>query len=222
MPRFDLVVFDMAGTTVEDLDVVNDAIRTALASDGVAVSREQVQPWMGVAKPVAIQALLEGGEARADAQRVDRVHEAFRAEMLRAYREGPVRAILGIPELLKDLREAGTRVALDTGFSRDIADAILERLEWRVGANLDASVTSDEAPGRPAPDMVFEAMRRCGVTDVSRVAKVGDTPSDMEQGLAARCGKVIGVAYGTHRAEDLARSGVEIVRTVAELRNQLL
>lgn len=212
----------MAGTTVEDLDVVNDAIRAALASDGVVVTREQVQLWMGIAKPVAIRALFEGAAVHADDQRVDRVHEAFRAEMLRAYREGPVRAIPGIPELLKDLREAGTRVALDTGFSRDIADAILDRLGWSVGGNLDASVTSDEAPGRPAPDMVFEAMRRCLVADVSRVAKVGDTPSDLQQGLAAGCGKVIGVAYGTHRAEDLARPGVEIVRTVAELRNQLL
>ena len=36
------------------------------------------------------------------------------------------------------------------------------------------------------------------------VAKVGDTPSDLQEGTAAGCGLVIGVANGTHTREQLA------------------
>ena len=37
-------------------------------------------------------------------------------------------------------------MALDTGFSRPIVDAILARLDWTAGLLLDATVTSDEVP----------------------------------------------------------------------------
>src|SRR5690606_11802279 len=60
------------------------------------------------------------------------------------------------------------------------------------------------ARGRPAPDMIFEAMRRCGIVDVLSVAKVGDTPADLGEGASAGCGWNVGVTYGTHSREQLA------------------
>ncbi|HLK56747.1 MAG TPA: hypothetical protein VKU00_09290, partial [Chthonomonadaceae bacterium] len=54
-----LVVFDMAGTTVYDGDAVNICLREALASADVTVTREAVNGVMGIAKPVAIRMLLE-------------------------------------------------------------------------------------------------------------------------------------------------------------------
>jgi phosphoglycolate phosphatase-like HAD superfamily hydrolase len=46
-------------------------------------------------------------------------------------------------------------------------------------------------------------MELTGVTDARRVAKVGDTPSDLQEGRAAGCGLVIGVTNGSHTREQL-------------------
>jgi len=46
-------------------------------------------------------------------------------------------------------------------------------------------------------------MRRLGVSNASRVAKVGDTPADLEEGHNAGCGLVVGVTSGTHPESEL-------------------
>jgi beta-phosphoglucomutase-like phosphatase (HAD superfamily) len=66
-------------------------------------------------------------------------------------------------------------------------------------------VASDEvAHGRPAPDLIYEAMRRAGADDPGRVGVCGDTPSDLEAGHAAGCSMIVGVGHGTHTLEELA------------------
>jgi phosphonatase-like hydrolase len=208
-PKVDLVVLDMAGTTVQDDDVVNRCLCAALADAGLAVTRDEVNEVMGLPKPVAIALLLErrkypGGTA--PPAEVASIHESFLRRMIDFYRADPaVREIDGASEILGQLRRAGLKLALDTGFSRDIVDAILKRLGWAGKELLDATVASDEVPrGRPHPDLVFRAMELTGVTDARRVAKVGDTPSDLQEGRAAGCGLVIGVTNGSHTREQLA------------------
>ena len=57
-----LVIFDMAGTTVHDGDLVNDCLRIALSRDDAIVTRDDVNRVMGIAKPLAIRMLLETRE----------------------------------------------------------------------------------------------------------------------------------------------------------------
>ena len=196
-----LVVFDMAGTTVQDGEgVVNRALRTALAGYGVNVTFDDVNEVMGLPKPDAIRRLIRGHEGIA----VAKVYVDFENAMVDHYRTSPeVAAIDGAEAVFTTLRAAGIKVALDTGFARPIVDAIVERLGW--AELLDATVASDEvAHGRPQKDLVLEAMARTGITDVQTVAKVGDTPSDIQEGQAAGCMWVIAVTEGSHTAEQLA------------------
>jgi phosphonatase-like hydrolase len=204
-----LVVLDMAGTTVHDDDAVNTCLREALEAGGIAVSRDEVNAVMGMPKPVAIRALVEGGRgdgSPAPPSLVDEFYRDFEARMLNHYRTDPgVRPMPHAVEVLGEIRAGGIKVALDTGFSRPIVDAILDRLGWAEGTFLDATVTSDEvARGRPFPDLIDRAMRLTGVADPKAVAKVGDTPSDLKEGAAAGCALVIGVTNGTHRPDQLA------------------
>ena len=195
-----LVVFDMAGTTVQDGEgVVNRALRTALAGYGVTVTFDDVNEVMGLPKPDAIRRLIRGHEVS-----VAKVYVDFENAMVDHYRTSPdVAAIDGAEEVFAALRLAGIKVVLDTGFARSIVDAIVERLGW--AELLDATVASDEvAHGRPQKDLVLEAMARTGITDVQTVAKVGDTPSDVQEGHAAGCGWVIAVTEGSHTVEQLA------------------
>lgn len=216
-----LVIFDMAGTTVRDRDNVHAALMHALELGGHPITRDEANSVMGIAKPEAIRQLLtlKSGQAPSEAE-VQRLYEGFLAYMLNFYETDPgVEAIPGARETFATLQAAGIRVGLDTGFSRPIADAILRRLGWDAPGVLDVTVTTDEvAQGRPAPDLALEAMRRLGLSDTKLVAKVGDTPVDLGEGTAAGCGWVIGVLSGAcTRAELEPHPHTHLLDSVAAL-----
>jgi len=218
--NIDLVVFDMAGTTINDDDGVNRCVRAALEAVGVSASREDVNLVMGIPKPVALARLIEAAGRDDLLPRLETIHSDFVERMVRFYESDPsVYAIPGAEETFRRLRAAGIRVGLDTGFSRDIASVVLARLGWTVPEVLDFSVTSDEVErGRPHPDMIHKAMQALGLVDPARIAKVGDTPSDLEEGAAAGCGLIIGVTDGTHTAEQLKpHRHTHLIKSVADL-----
>jgi len=218
--NIELVVFDMAGTTVNDDDGVNRCVRDALSHVDVTVSREAVNTVMGIPKPMALKYLIEQS-ARLDLlDRIEAIHANFVVRMIRFYQTDPsVHEIPGASETFRQLRRAKIKVALDTGFSREIVDVILPRLGWSVPQTLDATVCSDEVPhGRPHPDMIQKLMAELGVGDPARVAKVGDTPSDLQEGSNTHCGLVIGVTGGSHSADQLrSHAHTHLIGTVAEL-----
>lgn len=218
-----LTVFDMAGTTIHDGDAVHHHLALALAGHGIMADRDEINAVMGIPKPVAIRTILEsrlpfGGLA--ERTEVDSIHQDFLTTMLAYYRSSPeVRAVEGAEETFAILRGAEIKIALDTGFSRPIADAIVERLGWLREGLIDVVVTSDDVSrGRPHPEMIYRAMRLTGTIDPADVAKIGDTPSDLKEGHAAGCGWVVGVTGGSHTTEQLsAYPHTHLIRTVAEL-----
>jgi phosphonatase-like hydrolase len=220
----ELVVFDMAGTTVYDGDAVNASFRATLAAWGIEADPAAVNTVMGLPKPEAIRMLLERfGRPRGvtpPAEQIQTIHEDFTSRMRHYYATDPsVREIPGAAAAFAALRRAGIKVALNTGFFRPIAAVLLARLGWASPAVIDADVTSDEVPrGRPHADMIRHLMTRLGIPDARRVAKVGDTKADLEEGTNAGCGLVIGVTTGSCSREQLqACPHSYIVGSVAEL-----
>ncbi|MGP0063021.1 MAG: phosphonatase-like hydrolase [Isosphaeraceae bacterium] len=221
MMAIELVVFDMAGTTVNDEDSVNRCLREALGAAGLPVTLEEVNSVMGIRKPEAIAILVERkGRLQDLGDRLEDIYRDFVDRSITFYRNDPrVHEIPGATRVFQMLEGAGIRVALNTGFDRTITDVLLERLGWTKNAFIDASISSDEvARGRPFPDMIHALMKRMGIEDPQRVAKVGDTPADLEEGRNARCGLVIGVTQGTHCREELERyPHTHLIETVADL-----
>jgi phosphoglycolate phosphatase-like HAD superfamily hydrolase len=61
-------------------------------------------------------------------------------------------------------------------------------------------------------------MARLGITEALRVAKVGDTKVDLEEGANAGCGLIIGVTSGSFTAEQLQTSPhSHLLASVAEV-----
>jgi phosphonatase-like hydrolase len=201
-----MVVFDMAGTTVEDNDNVHESLMNAMSAKGYKITREDANRVMGYPKPVAIDTLLQEKFKIEDrAALVDKIHTHFLLDMLHHYRYNPeVQAKPNVEFVFDTLRKRGIKVVIDTGFSRDIADAIIDRLKWQSNKMIDYSVTSDEVKhGRPYPDMIQRAMAEFKITDPAQVTKVGDTPSDLMEGMNAKCGHVIGITWGAYKREEL-------------------
>ena len=222
----ELVIFDLAGTTVRDNRDVHRALLRALNDDGVEVSIEQVNEVMGIPKPIAIEQLLlqnYKGKRNINEGWIQQIHQRFRDYMIDFYRFDPnVSEKEGVSNLFLQLRERGILVGVDTGFDRAITQPLLDRLGWLRNDLIDVSITSDEVPrGRPFPDMIYKSMALTGVNNPAFVAKVGDTVSDLQEGSSAGCQWVIGVTDGAFTREELRKAPhthlVEDVREVGRL-----
>jgi phosphonatase-like hydrolase len=219
MSSIDLVVFDLAGTTVDDGGAVLSAFRGALQRFSLPFEEQELQAVRGanklqVFRHFAARALGPGPEA---VQVTREAHAAFTEELLHEYRTGPLEPIPGTMETFAALRERDIKVASNTGFPRDLAETIVARLGLR--GYLDAEVCGDDVPaGRPAPYMIYLAMERANVGDVRRVIAVGDTPLDLQAGTRAGCGGVVGVLTGTHGVDTLgATRHTHLLASVANL-----
>lgn len=217
----ELAALDMAGTTIEEHGDVYAALEEAVLAEGATVSDADLRRWMGTDKRAALAALTGlGGGPDLDEAGVERAYHRFRDLLTDHYRRRPPAPIPGVVEALGDLQTRGVRVALTTGFARDVADPLLDLLGWVEGGDLiDAVVCADEVDaGRPAPDLVLRAMERTGVRATSRVLVAGDTVADLRAGTNAGAGYVVGVGTG---AESLASLGREphthLLASVADL-----
>ena len=126
---------------------------------------------------------------------LDRLFEEFgplQVEVLKRHCD----VIPGVPELTRELRERGIRIANTTGFdSGMIVDLV--RLAEEGGYCPDLWVTPDlVGAGRPAPWMAFYAARQFNLYPMWTFVKVGDTLADVEEAHAAGMWAVSVVRHG--------------------------
>jgi phosphonatase-like hydrolase len=216
--KIEMVVFDMAGTTVRDDNEVENCFREAIEHSGLSATHEQINSMMGWSKRQVFETLWKMQLPKVSEEeinsRTDHSYAVFKNILEKHYRNGQVNPAQGCLEIFGFLRERNIKIALTTGFYRKVADIILHRLGWNGDLNIDhagngiinASVTSDQVKaGRPAPFMVFRAMELCCVTDVRKIVKIGDTPSDLSEGKNAGCKFTIGITNGSHSRSQLEK-----------------
>ena len=196
-----LVVMDMAGTTINDPGLVLGALRAALDSIGLYdVTDEEINAQKGRHKLDALVAIAEAHGS--DAETAELALDQFNRVALYEVMQGRFQALPGAQQAIQRLLDAGFKVALTTGFPEAVMQAILDHVGW--GELVETAVSAEQVEaGRPAPDLIHAVMRAAGVTDPSEVANVGDAPSDLASGRAARVGWSFGVLTGAHTADSL-------------------
>lgn len=218
-----LVVFDIAGTTVKDDHNVSKAFKAALEKYNYDVPLELINPLMGYEKNQAITQMLrlhEKDEAKITVELVNDIHREFVKQMIHFYQFEPgIEPLPNVEETFAALHNAGVLVGVNTGFSRDIAETIVTRLQWREKGLIDYLIGSDEVKlGRPHPFMIQKIMQDAGITDAQEVAKVGDTEVDVREGQNVGCKYVIGVTTGIFtRAELEEYHPTDIVDNIADV-----
>jgi phosphonatase-like hydrolase len=208
--RFSVVCLDMAGTTIRDGNAVMAAFGAAVASQNLPVAgfnsaMKYARDTMGQSKIEVFRHILGDQDAAQGANAVFEKHYAG------AVAAGEISPMPGAVELFAACRAAGTRVCLSTGFAPVTRDAIIDALGWGPLVDLILS-PADAGRGRPWPDMPLTALLRLGGDAVSSLVVAGDTPADVECGLRAGAGLVVGVLSG-----DSARADLEAVPAAAGL-----
>ena len=213
-----LVIFDIAGTLIEDHDEVTDSFLAALRNNGIEVADEEIKEWKGSSKREVIGHFVarQFGSCRIGPL-IEQTYANFRFLIEKRYAEGGVIPIAGAADTLAWLRERKIKIATTTGFYRELRDTILRAAKWE--STFDANVCSDDvAHGRPAPDLIRSAMERTVVADPQQVVSVGDTPLDLQSATAARVKGAVGVLTGKHTRERLEReSHSDLIPSVADL-----
>jgi phosphonatase-like hydrolase len=204
----ELVVFDIAGTTVKDNGAVIWAFKNALRHYGYSVQESEVALLMGYKKTKAIEVMLKMYEHDPElitGNLIDEVHCFFLQQMINYYASASDLAPApDAEEVFAILKELGIKVALNTGFSKAITDVIMERLGWMRNKKVDYVMSSDEVEsGRPDPFMIRNIMHQAGINDPKKVIKVGDTEVDINEGKNAGCLYTIGITTGAYSRQQL-------------------
>ena len=229
-----MVMFDLAGTTVRDENYVAKCLHEAAIDVGIDVSLEEIGKNIGTNKRdlykmliarwrgniASLQELGTVEVSQADAELAEKAFHLYERYMLDLY-SNQIEEVPGASDTFRWLHDHGVKVATDTGFHKEINQAIMNRLGWLRDGLVDVAMDVQDIPGergRPAPYMIFHAMEQLGITSVQQVVKVGDQPADMMEGTNAGCRAVIGVLSGPLDAKTLGvHRHTHIIPSVAVL-----
>lgn len=207
-----LVLFDCDGTLVDSQHHIVAAMHSAFGAQGLALpDPELVRRTVGLPLPVAIESLLPTGATLGAV--VESYRQAAIAQRLDPDHHEPL--FPGLIETLDQLDAAGYLLGVATGKARRGLDFTLAS-HGLTGRFVTLQTNDVVAAGKPAPDMVLQAMAETGAVPASTIV-VGDTSYDME--MARNAGvPAIGVAWGYHEEPVLRAAGASrIIKTFYEL-----
>jgi phosphonoacetaldehyde hydrolase len=190
------VIFDWAGTTVDfgcfaPVNVFVDVF----AGAGIDVTMAEAREPMGMLKIDHIRAMLS----------MPRISALWAEKYGRSFTEQDVHDLFAVfePALMKSLadytdpiphvlaaiatlREQGLKIGSTTGYTDAMMEVVAAAAAAK-GYTPDCYVTADLTSnhGRPYPYMVFRNMERLGLSSARQVVKVGDTLSDIREGVNA-------------------------------------
>jgi phosphoglycolate phosphatase len=190
------------------------AMQRAYDAHGIVCPpRERVLSIVGLSLREAFDRLGEGQRDFPVDGMIERYKEAFFELRHSLEHQGPLYPGARDAVLALAARE-DILLGIATGKSQRGVRAILTHHDLL--AHFATIKTADDAPSKPHPGMILEAMRETGAAPHD-TAMIGDTTYDMEMAQAAGV-HAIGVDWGYHPRDMLKRSGAaDIVPDFVEL-----
>lgn len=201
-----LVLFDCDGTLVDSQHMIVAAMRDAHAAEGLLPPpREDILSIVGLSLPEAFTVLSRG---RADYP-VSVMVEAYRNAFMRLRDAEPPEPMFPLArDTLAALRaEPDVLMGMVTGKARRGVARVLAAHSME--GWFTTIQTADDAPSKPHPGMVLQAMAETGLP-AHRTVVVGDTTYDMEMAKAAGA-FALAVSWGYHPQEDLLAAGADLL-----------
>jgi len=215
-----MVVFDMAGTTVNENNVVYKTLQQAINEKGFNFTLDEVLlEGAGKEKLQAIKSILNVFAEKEDDALSAAIYQRFEQLLTAAYDTQEILPQDNAETVFHALKAKGIWVILNTGYNTVTASSLIKKLGWQKGKDFDGLITAtDVAKNRPHPDMILLAMQQFAVTDAAEVVKVGDSVIDIEEGKNAGCSITVGITTGAHTPAQLQTAQpTYIIDNLAEL-----
>jgi len=234
--RLQAVILDWAGTTVDHGSVAPiRALQKTFADRGIEISEEEVRRDMGILKKDHIRCLLNSPRVAAAWEKhfrqvpqeadTETLFADFIPQQMACIVECST-VISGVSAAVQHLRRRGLKIGSTTGYTRPLLGVLLPSAA-RQGYAPDCAICPDDVgAGRPFPWMIYENCIRMTAYPLEAIVKVGDTLSDIEEGLnagtwtvaVAQTGNMVGVT----EEEWHALSSGERTQRLQRARQQLL
>lgn len=194
--RIEAVIFDWAGTTVDyGCFAPVQAFISAFEEFGITPTVEEVRKPMGMLKRDHIKTMMNMNRIHElwikvhgtdfTEEDVDKVYEASETGILKILKDfaDPKPYTL---DAVKQLRGMGLKIGSTTGYTDEMMEIVVP-LAKEKGYEPDCwfSPNAVSNMGRPYPYMIFKNLERLKVSSVKNVIKVGDTVSDIKEGICA-------------------------------------
>jgi phosphoglycolate phosphatase len=198
-----LVVFDLDGTLVDSQHAIVASMRAAFESQDLRPPEASaVRSVIGLPLDVSIERINPDVRGLLT-QRVAEAYKHHAHVVLGAGAGGPEPLMPGTRAMLDRMDAAGTLLAIATGKGRRGLHSVLEAHGLR---NRFVSLQSaDDAPGKPDPTMLRQAIAEAGAEIVDTVM-IGDTVFDLQMAHNANV-KSIAVSWGYHQVGQLNSAG---------------
>jgi phosphonoacetaldehyde hydrolase len=193
--RLKAVIFDWAGTTVDfGCFAPTGVFIEVFRQKGIEISQQEARGPMGMHKRDHIR-IISGYTRVASEWRMKYKRSCTEEDIEDMFRKFiPIQLsvlekhsaiVPELPEALKVIRSMDMKIGSTTGYNREMMD-ILTVAALSQGYKADSVVcSSDVAAGRPAPWMAFRNAENLGIYPMSSIIKIGDTISDIEEGINA-------------------------------------
>ena len=204
------VLFDMDGTILSTMEDLYDTINYSLEHFGFRRrTAEEVRQFVGSGADELVRRAL--ADQNATPEQVAEVAHFFRG-WYESHNCNKTRPYPGIPELLEQLKRAGIKAAVVS----NKPDVITRALAELFFPGLPAYGQVSDLPAKPAPDLVYRALREMDMPRETAVY-VGDSEVDVQTARNAGL-PLIAVSWGFRGREALAEAGAAtIVDAAAEI-----
>ncbi len=192
-PKYALAIFDMDGTILNTIDDLADSLNVILERYSMPLHTvDQVRFMVGNGIPKLIERAIPNGRDNSKFDEILKEYIAYYEE----HSAIKTRPYDGIVEAVKALRKSGVKIAVNTN---KVEAAALDLVAKYFPDCFD--IVSGSRPGlppKPAPDGVYEILKRAGIDGKSEGQKavfIGDSDVDLQTGINAGL-DVIGVDWG--------------------------
>lgn len=211
--RLRLAAFDLDGTLVDSAGSIVDGVLACWEACGFPLPEaDTVRRIIGLPWEESVVILLPGA-GDAEFARIKSYHD----EVARGLRRRPPRReslFPGALDTLDALESAGYILSIITSRSTSRLHELLE--EEGIRERFVTLKTTDNGPGKPAPDLMLQTLAEIGVEKEDAVM-IGDTIFDIQMALSAGTAAV-GVSWGVHEPGELREAGAgHVVEAFDEL-----
>ena len=194
-----LLICDMAGTTIQENGLVYKTLYDTIKCVNPDLKTSEIDTFHGFNKVEVMEHYVKEKNLDKKGSRLllNNMNKTFTDKLKENYINDPSVTLIhpGLPDYFNNLRNAGMKVALNTGYNKNIQELLINK--FKLNNCIDDYISSsDVQKGRPYPHMIHALMNRNNIFDRSRIIKVGDTPVDVLEGKSAGC-LTVGVLSGS-------------------------
>jgi phosphonatase-like hydrolase len=213
----------MAGTTVNEGGIVYQTLYDTIKDYGLNINKQEINKWHGANKYEVLNYYLENDNTFLNSKNTiqssmkKKLHDNFNTNLKERYFSSDNIKLIDnkMPNLFEYLRSNDIKIALNTGYNKDIQQAIISKLH--MNKYIDDYISSEEVEnGRPYPHMINKLISRNNIPHSKNVIKFGDTKNDILEGINANCLASVGVLSGADTEQELSNASM-IINSIIEM-----